>query len=136
MLVDQGKFSAAAALVPTTTIPSTYAYYFATSQAKSVSLGLWSIVNSTARLSVSDSFEIVNGAPTPPRTRAVRVGERPARFDKPGSQVSPKVVAEDGFTPQFVQLIWGRFDPIPKSLESTLGSSRPKRSSMPATTRA
>ena len=37
----------------------------ATSQAKGMSLGIWSIVNSTARLTVSDSFEIVNGAPTP-----------------------------------------------------------------------
>ena len=41
------------------------ATYFATSQAKGVSLGIWSIVNSMARLSVSDSAEIVNGAPTP-----------------------------------------------------------------------
>lgn len=113
VLVDQGKYDAAAALVPTAAVPSTYAYYFATTQSKSQSLGLWSIVNSTARLSVSDSFEIVNGAPSTTKNALpfASAGD-PRVLIKAGSQVSPKVVAEDGFTPQFVQLIWARFDPI------------------------
>ncbi len=64
VLVDEGQFDAAAALVSVAAVPSTYSYNFATSQAKSVSLGLWQIVNSTARLSVSDSFENINGIPT------------------------------------------------------------------------
>lgn len=113
VLVDQGKFDAAAALVPKTAVPDTFSYNFATSQAKNVSLGLWSIVNSTARLSVSDSFEIVNGAPsTTKNALPFASANDPRVFIKAGSQVTPKVVAEDGFTPQFVQLIWGRFDPI------------------------
>src|SRR6185437_8536637 len=113
VLVDQGKFDAAAALVPTSAIPSNYAYYFATSQAKNTSLGLWSIVNSTARLSVSDSFEIVNGIPTTTKNALPFASANDPRVNiKAGSAVTPKVVAEDGTTPQFVQLIWGRFDPI------------------------
>ncbi len=113
VLVDQGKFSDAAALVPISAVPSNYGYFFATSQAKNTSLGLWSIVNSTARLSVSDSFEIVNGAPTTTKNALPFASANDPRVSiKPGSQVSPKVVAEDGFTPQFVQLIWARFDPI------------------------
>jgi hypothetical protein len=113
VLVDQGKFDAAAALVPTSAIPSNYAYYFATSQAKNTSLGLWSIVNSTARLSVSDSFEIVNGVPTTTANALPFASANDPRVNiKAGSAVSPKVVAEDGTTPQFVQLIWARFDPI------------------------
>jgi len=113
VLLDQGKFNEAAALVPTSAVPSSYGYFFATSQAKNTSLGLWSIVNSTARLSVSDSFEIVNGAPTTTKNALPFASANDPRvLIKPGSQVSPKVVAEDGFTPQFVQLIWARFDPI------------------------
>jgi starch-binding outer membrane protein, SusD/RagB family len=113
VLVDQGKFDAAAALVPTSTIPSNFAYYFATSQAKNTSLGLWSIVNSTARLSVSDSFEIVNGSPSTTKNALPFASAGDPRVNiKAGSAVSPKVVAEDGSTPQFVQLIWARFDPI------------------------
>ncbi|HWH52806.1 MAG TPA: hypothetical protein VN651_14750 [Gemmatimonadaceae bacterium] len=113
VLVDQGKFDAAAALVSAADVPTSYAYYFATSQAKNVSLGLWSIVNSTARLSVSDSFENINGIPTTTKNALPFASANDPRVNiKAGSAVTPKVVAEDGTTPQFVQLIWGRFDPI------------------------
>lgn len=113
VLVDQGKFAEAAALVPKSAVPDAFAYYFATSSAKGVSLGIWQIVNSTARLSVSDSFEIVNGSPSVTKNALPFASANDPRVPvKAGSQVSPKVVAEDGATPQFVELIWGRFDPI------------------------
>ena len=114
-LVDKGSFATAAGLVTTSAVPTTYAYYFATSQAKNVSLGLWSIVNSTARLSVSDSVENINGIPTTTKNALPFASANDPRVNiKAGSAVTPKVVAEDGTTPQFVQLIWGRFDPIPE----------------------
>lgn len=113
VLVDDGQFDAAAALVPTSAIPSTFGYYFATSQAKSVSLGLWSIVNSTARLSVSDSAEIINGIPTTTQNALPFASANDPRVPiVSGKLATPKVVSEDGTTPQFIQLIWGRFDPI------------------------
>jgi hypothetical protein len=111
ILVDQGKFDAAAALVPSSAVASTYAYYFATSQAHNSSLGIWTIVNSVARLSVSDSSEVINGVPTPTANALPFASAHDPRVPvQPGSAV--KVVAEDGSTPMFVQEIWGRFDPI------------------------
>jgi hypothetical protein len=111
VLVDQGKFSDAAALVSTSAVPSTYAYYFGTSQAKNESLGLWQIVNSTARLSVSDSFEIVNGVPTTTKNALPFASANDPRVPvKSGKDAG--VAPEDATTPMFVQMIWGRFDPI------------------------
>jgi hypothetical protein len=113
VLVDKGQFAAAAALVPVSSVPSNFGYFFATSQAKNVSLGLWSIVNSTARLSVSDSFEVVNGAVSTTKNALPFASANDPRVSiKSGNAVSPVVAPEDGATPMFVQLIWGRFDPI------------------------
>ncbi len=113
ILIDKGNFAAAAALVPVSAVPSSYAYFFATSQAKGESLGLWSIANSTARLSVSDSSEIINGVATPTANALPFASAGDPRVPvKPGSAVTPQVVAEDGQTPQFVQLLYTRFDPI------------------------
>jgi hypothetical protein len=113
ILTDQGKFAAAAALVPSSDVPSSYAYYFATSASKGESLGLWSIVNSTARLSVSDSSEVVNGSPTVTKNALPFASANDPRVPvKSGKLVTPPVAPEDGATPQFVQLLYARFDPI------------------------
>ena len=111
VLIDQGKFSSAPAVIAD--VPSSYAYYMATSQAKGTSLGMWSIVNSTARLSVSDSFEIVNGTPTPTKNALPFASAKDPRVPVTfGGSASPPVVAEDGSTPQFIESLYGRFDPI------------------------
>jgi hypothetical protein len=113
-LVDKGQFEAAAALVPVSAVPNNFSYNLATSQAKNESLGLWQIVNSTARLSVSDSSEIINGVPTPIKNALPFASAKDPRVPVAfGGSVTPPVVAEDGTTPQYVQLLYGRFDPIP-----------------------
>ena len=92
ILVDKGQFAAAAALVPVSAVPSNFGYFFATSQAKNVSLGLWSIVNSTARLSVSDSFEVVNGAVSTTKNALPFASANDSRVAiKSGNAVSPVV---------------------------------------------
>ncbi|MEP6494427.1 MAG: hypothetical protein ABJF01_17215 [bacterium] len=116
ILVDQGKYAAAAALVPASAVPSTYQYQFATSTAKTGAAndnGIWFINNSTARLSVSDSSEIVNGAPAVTKNALPFASANDPRIVvKSGKAVSPQVGAEDTSTPMFVQLNWGRDTPI------------------------
>jgi len=111
VLIDQGKFSSAPALVAD--VDSKYAYYMATSQAKGTSLGMWSIVNSTARLSVSDSSEIVNGTATTTKNALPFASAKDPRVPVTfGGSANPPVVAEDGSTPQYIESLYGRFDPI------------------------
>lgn len=111
ILVDQGKFAQAATLVPTSAVPNNYNYFLATSQAKSESFGIWSIVNSTARLSVSDSFEIINGVPTTTKNALPFVSAKDPRVPTTDGKTAG-VAPEDATTPMFIQNIWGRFDPI------------------------
>lgn len=114
ILVDQGKFTEAAALVPGSAVPSSYQYLFATSQSKGENLGLWSIVNSTARLSVSDSSEIVNGAPTVTKNALPFASANDPRVPVIfGKSANPPIVSEDGLTPQYIELLYGQYDPIP-----------------------
>jgi starch-binding outer membrane protein, SusD/RagB family len=114
ILVDQAKFAAAAALVPTSAVPTSYQYLFSTSPAKNTDdLGIWVINNSTARLTVSDSVEVVNGTPSVTKNALPFVSANDPRVPvKSGQAVTPKVGPEDGATPMFVQLLWGRDDPI------------------------
>jgi hypothetical protein len=110
ILIDQGKFAQAAGL--TTAVPSSYGYMLATSQAKNESFGLWSIVNSTARLSVSDSAELINGVPTPTKNALPFASANDPRVPVQSGK-DANVAPEDATTPMFVQKIWGRFDPTP-----------------------
>jgi hypothetical protein len=114
ILVDQAKFAAAAALVSATAVPSDYQYLFATSPSKNTDdLGIWVINNFTARMTVSDSFEIVNGVPTTTKNALPFASANDPRVPvKSGQAVTPKVGPEDGSTPMFVQLLYGRDDPI------------------------
>ncbi len=112
VLIDQGNFAAAPALL--SGIPSTFSYNMGTSQAKGVSLGLWSIVNSTARLSVSDSAEVINGVSTPTKNALPFASANDPRVPVLfGGNAKPPVVAEDGSTPEFIENLFARFDPIP-----------------------
>jgi len=114
VLVDQGNFSAAAALVPTSVIPTTYQYLFITqASSNSDDLGFWTLNNSVGRYSVGDSavtfasktYQTLNAIPfaslNDPRVPILK-----------GS--SQGLQAEDGATPFFIQQIYkGRDDPIP-----------------------
>jgi len=110
ILIDQGKFTDVAAL--TTAIPSTYSYLLATSQAKNESFGVWLINNSVARLSVSDSSEIINGAPTATKNALPFASAHDPRVPVQSGE-DAGVPSEDATTPMFIQKIWGRFDPTP-----------------------
>lgn len=115
ILVDQGHYAEAAALVPASAVPSDYQYVWTTSTADNDDdNGLWVLNNYIARITVSDSFDIVNGA-----VNVVANALPFASADDPrvpvasGDDVNPPVVAEDGTTEQFVQLLFGRDGPIP-----------------------
>jgi len=115
ILTDQGKFSDAAKLVTTSAVPSDYQYLFASSAANTNDdLGIWVINTETARMTVSDSVEIVGGKPSVTKNALPFVSAKDPRVPvASGQDVSPKVGPEDGSTPMFVQLLYGRDDPIP-----------------------
>jgi hypothetical protein len=111
ILVDQKQFSAAAALVPVSAVPAGYQYIWATSTASNNDdLGIWSLNNSVARVTVSDSFDIVNG-----QTNIIGNAIPFASANDPRVPVTKgTTAAEDLLTPLFVQRIWpNRDDPIP-----------------------
>jgi hypothetical protein len=115
ILVDQGRYDEAAALVSTADVPSSYQYVFTTSSAdNNDDNGIWDLNNNVARITVSDSFDITNGAPNVVQNALPFVSAHDPRVPvASGDSVSPPVAPEDGTTPQFVQLLWGRDDPIP-----------------------
>ncbi|MGH7616888.1 MAG: hypothetical protein ACREPM_06635, partial [Gemmatimonadaceae bacterium] len=103
LLVDEGQYAAAAALVPTSAVPTTWQYLFTTSAAStSDDNGIWTLNNSVSRVTVGDSvmayqgktFFIANAIPffslNDPRVPVV-------------TGASQKLVAEDGLTPLYLQ---------------------------------
>jgi hypothetical protein len=115
VLTDQDHVTDAAALVPPSAVPSDYQYLFASSAANTNDdLGIWVINTETARLTVSDSFEVVNGKETVTKNALPFASANDPRVPvKSGQDVTPKVGPEDGQTDMFVQLLYGRDDPIP-----------------------
>ena len=116
ILVDQGKFTEAAAVVPQTAIPTSYQYNWTSSASNNNDdLGTWTLNNSIARMTVGDSsmtyqgqtFRAFNAIPfasaNDPRVPVVK-----------GTDPTVKLSAEDGLTPLFIQQIWkNRDDAIP-----------------------
>jgi starch-binding outer membrane protein, SusD/RagB family len=110
--VNRAEYAAAAALVPTATIASSYQYMWTTQASSNADdNGIWTVNNNVARLTVSDSFDIINGqvnrifnalpfaTGNDPRVPVLRATSQPA---------------EDGTTPLYIQRIWpNRDDPIP-----------------------
>lgn len=112
ILVNKGQFAAAAALVPTSAIPSTFQYIWI-SQASSNNddLGIWTVNNSVARITVSDSFDIIGGQVNQIRNALPFASANDPRVPVILNTTSP---AEDGTTPLYIQRIWpNRDDPIP-----------------------
>src|SRR6185437_15175076 len=61
-LVDLGQYAAAAALVPSSAVPTSYQYLFITqSGSNSDDLGIWTLNNSVGRYSVGDSSVVFAG---------------------------------------------------------------------------
>jgi hypothetical protein len=117
ILVDKGgQFGAAAALVPASAIPSTYQYVFTTSTAlNSDDNGLWTLNNSVARISVADSFDIIAGQQNVIKNALPFISANDPRVPTlSGQAATPKVNAEDGITPLWIQRLFpGRDDPMP-----------------------
>jgi hypothetical protein len=113
ILTDQGKFSQAAALLGS--VPTGFQYLFATDPASSSDdNGVWNIQVSQQRLSVSDSFEIVNGVKSVTKNALPFASANDPRVGvKAGLSLSPAVGPEDGSTPMFVATMFGRDDPLP-----------------------
>jgi len=109
---DKAQAGAAAALV--SDIPTTFTYDM-TFSSVSGSNGMWQLNNSTARISVGDSFDIVAG-----NVNVIKNALPFASANDPrvpvcnGDVCSPKVPAEDGITkPFYVGLLYkNQFDPL------------------------
>lgn len=114
ILIDKGQYAAAAALVPAASIPSSYQYIWTTSSASnSDDNGNWIINWSVSRLTVADSFDIING-----QVNVIKNNLPFASANDPRVPVvtgaSQKLVSEDGTTPLFLEAVWkARDDPIP-----------------------
>ena len=111
ILVDKGQFTAAAALVTSTAVPTAYQYLF-TQSASNGGLednGHWNIQVSSTRVTVGDSFDLIGTAPNLIKNALPFVSAKDPRVPTKG----PTGTAEDGSTPMFVNLIWGRKDPLP-----------------------
>jgi hypothetical protein len=113
VLVMKGQFAAAAALVSVANVPTTYQYDMAFSS-KSGTNGLWTVANSIARITVGDSFDIVNGVNNVIANAMPFASANDPRLPiLSGQAVTPKVGAEDQSTPVFLSQLWaGQFDPL------------------------
>jgi len=114
VLIDKDKANAVAAAALVAGVPTRYVYDMTFSSA-SGSNGMWSLNNSTARISVADSFDVVGGA-----TNLIKNALPFASSNDPrvpvmnGDQATPRVVAEDQVTrPFYISLLYkGEFDPL------------------------
>jgi hypothetical protein len=117
ILIDKGsQTGAAAALVPTAAIPSTYQYLWTSSTAlNSDDNGIWVLNNSVARISVADSFDIVGGQVNVIKNALPFISANDPRVPtQAGGAASPKVQPEDGLTPLWIQRLFpNRDDPVP-----------------------
>jgi hypothetical protein len=116
ILIDQNRSqaTAAAALVPTSVVPTSYQYLWTSSTASNNDdLGTWTLNNSIARITVSDSLMTYQG-----KTFVAHNALPFASANDPRVPIltgaAAQIPAEDGLTPLFIQQIWkGRDDPIP-----------------------
>jgi hypothetical protein len=113
-LVDEGQFAAAAALVPTSVVATTYQYLFITqASSNSDDLGFWTLNNSVGRYSVGDS-SVVFASKTYTTLNAIPFASMKDPRVPVITGASLGLQAEDGATPFFIQQIYkGRDDPIP-----------------------
>ena len=114
VLIDKGQFAAAAGLVPSTAVPTNYQYVFTTSTSSNAAAednGHWQFNINNARVTLGDSFDIVDG-----RVNVIRNALPFASANDPRVPVRKACAtcAEDGLTPMFYQQLWAnRDDPIP-----------------------
>ena len=113
VLVDQGQFAAAAALVSVTAVPTSFQYNLTFSQT-TVDNGIWNINASVARYTIGDSADVINGLPNVIKNALPFVSAGDPRVPvKSGNAFTPVVKPFDSNTPLFIQQIYQRDDPIP-----------------------
>jgi len=114
VLIAKDKSNAGAAAALVANVPTTYVYDM-TFSSSSGSNGMWSLNNSTARISVADSVDVVGGVANVIKNALPFASANDPRVPVcNGDQCSPKVVAEDQVTrPFYVGLLYkGQFDPL------------------------
>ena len=114
VLIDKDKANAANAATIVASVPTTFVYDM-TFSSVSGSNGMWSLNNSTARIGVADSFDIIGGQPSVIKNALPFVSSKDPRVPVAnGDSLSPKVPPEDGVTRPFYlsQLYKGQFDPL------------------------
>lgn len=114
VLIAKDKSQSAAAATIVANVPTSYVYDM-TFSTVSGSNGMWSLNNSTARISVADSFEVIGGAQNVIKNAIPFASANDPRVPVVNGDVAtPKVVAEDQVTrPFYVGLLYkGQFDPL------------------------
>ena len=114
VLIDKGQVASAAALVPSSAVPTNYQYMFTTSTSSNAAAednGHWQFNINNARVTLGDSFDIVDG-----KVNIIRNALPFASANDPRVPMRKACAtcAEDGLTPMFYQQLWAnRDDPIP-----------------------
>jgi hypothetical protein len=95
-------------------VPTSFQYVITFSATGGGTNGIWSLVNSIARVTVGDSVDIVNGAPTVIKNALPFVSANDPRVPTiSGKLSSPVVGAEDQATPVYLALLYkNQFDPF------------------------
>jgi starch-binding outer membrane protein, SusD/RagB family len=112
ILVNKGNFAAVSAV--TANVPTAFQYTMTFSATGGGSNGIWSLVNSIARVTVADSVDVVNGASTVIKNNLPFVSANDPRVPTISGKISSPVVgAEDQQTPVFLSLLMkNQFDPV------------------------
>jgi len=114
VMIAKDKANAPAAAALLANIPTSYVYDM-TFSATGGTNGLWSINNSTARISVADSFDIVGGAENVIKNALPFASANDPRVPvQNAALITPSVPAEDGVTkPMYLGYLYkGQFDPL------------------------
>lgn len=112
ILVAKGQYAAAAAI--TGPVPTSYQYAVTFSGTGGGQNGVWTLVNSIARVTVGDSVDVINGTPTTiPNALPFASANDPRVPTQSGATANPIIGAEDQSTPVFLNLlVKNQFDPI------------------------
>lgn len=114
VLIAKDKANAAQAAALVAAVPTTFVYDM-TFSSVSGSNGMWSLNNSTARIGVADSFDIIGGQVSVIKNALPFVSANDPRVPVVnGDLLTPKIPPEDGVTrPFYLSLLYkGQFDPL------------------------
>jgi len=114
VLIAKDKANAGAAAALVTAVPTSFVYDMTFSSVSGAN-GMWTLNNSTARIGVADSFDIIGGNKVVIKNALPFVSANDPRVPVAnGDLLTPKVPPEDGVTrPFYLSLLYkGQFDPL------------------------